>query len=210
MFCTYLTIYKGNKLPMFYVGSTSVSKINNGYRGSVASKAYKQIWISELKNNPQLFETRIISLHNKREEAIEKENYFHKKLNVVLNELYINKANAILDGCFGLDNNGSNNPMFGSIREDSRVRLLTNNPMKVADIALKVSNKKKELRLKGLHKSTRNSPATLAIVSDRMKDSNPSKIKCSCVICRKETTFSAIIRFHKHNERIENEKSSNF
>jgi hypothetical protein len=72
MFCTYLTTYKGNKLPMFYVGSTSVSKINNGYRGSVASKAYKQIWISELKNNPQLFETRIISLHNKREEAIEK------------------------------------------------------------------------------------------------------------------------------------------
>lgn len=201
MFCTYLTTYKGNKLPMFYVGSTSVSKINNGYRGSVASKAYKQIWIFELKNNPQLFETRIISLHSKREEAIKKENYFHKKLNVVFNELYINKANAILDGCFGLDNNGSNNPMFGSIREDARVRLLTNNPMKIADVVLKVLNKKKELRLRGLHKSTRNSPTTLAIASERMKDSNPSKIKCSCIICRKETTFSAIIRFHKHNER---------
>jgi hypothetical protein len=186
---------------MFYVGSTSVSKIKNGYRGSVASKAYKEIWITELKNNPQLFETKIISFHSKREEAIQKENLFHKKLGVVLNDLYINRANAILDGCFGSDNKGVNNPMFGTVREDAKIRLLTNNPMKNSKIAAKVSHKKKELRSSGLHKSTKNSRNTLILTSERMRDNNPSKIKCSCVVCRKETTFSAIIRFHKHDER---------
>ena len=31
MYCVYLTIYTGNKLPPFYIGSTSLKKINKGY-----------------------------------------------------------------------------------------------------------------------------------------------------------------------------------
>jgi hypothetical protein len=35
MFAVYLTSYKGNKLPPFYIGSSSVSALNSGYHGSV-------------------------------------------------------------------------------------------------------------------------------------------------------------------------------
>jgi hypothetical protein len=41
IFCTYLTIYSGNKLPMFYIGSSTVKKVVSGYHGSVSSKIYK-------------------------------------------------------------------------------------------------------------------------------------------------------------------------
>jgi hypothetical protein len=81
IYCTYLTVYKGNKLPPFYIGSTSVVKINNGYRGSVKSKKYKEIWKSELKNNPNLFTTKIVTIHDSRQEALDKEDLLHKKLN---------------------------------------------------------------------------------------------------------------------------------
>ncbi len=60
LFCTYLTTYSGNKLPLFYIGSSSVERVNNGYHGSVKSKAYSTIWKSELKHNPHLFKTRIL------------------------------------------------------------------------------------------------------------------------------------------------------
>lgn len=43
-YCTYVTFYSGNKLPPFYIGSTSVDKIEKGYRGSVKSKRWKQIY----------------------------------------------------------------------------------------------------------------------------------------------------------------------
>ncbi len=90
IYCTYLTIYKGNKLPPFYIGSTSALKISEGYRGSVQSKKYKQIWLSELKDNPHLFETQILTTHTTREEALNREESFQKKMNVVNNPLYIN------------------------------------------------------------------------------------------------------------------------
>jgi hypothetical protein len=38
MYCVYLTIYKGNNLPPFYIGSTSIDKIDGGYHGSVMSE----------------------------------------------------------------------------------------------------------------------------------------------------------------------------
>lgn len=116
IYCTYLTTYSGNKLPMFYVGSTSITKIKNGYKGSVSSKEYKQIWKKELKENPHLFKTKIITLHSDRKLATEKENYFHIQMNVVKSSLYINKSNAIPNGSYGLSMIGSNNPMYGKKR----------------------------------------------------------------------------------------------
>lgn len=45
LYCTYLTVYKGNKLPPFYIGYTSVDNIlNKSYRGSPESKKYKSVW----------------------------------------------------------------------------------------------------------------------------------------------------------------------
>lgn len=73
MYCTYLTIYSGNLLPPFYIGYTKVSKISKDYHGTVSSRKYKDIWISELKHRPHLFKTKILSLHDNIIDAQTKE-----------------------------------------------------------------------------------------------------------------------------------------
>lgn len=99
IYCVYLTLYRGNKLPPFYIGSTSLDRISNGYRGSVASKEYRDIWKQEIKENPHLFQTKIVQLFNDRLSARSKEDTLQRKLSVIKNQLYINKAYA--NGCFG-------------------------------------------------------------------------------------------------------------
>jgi hypothetical protein len=94
IYCVYLTVYHGNKLPPFYIGSSNKVQVHRGYKGSVASKKYKNIWNSEIKTNPNLFKTFIISTHNTRKEAFAKEELLQKKLNVVKSELYINECFA--------------------------------------------------------------------------------------------------------------------
>ena len=93
-YCTYLTLYSGNKLPPFYIGSTSVENINSGYKGSVNSKKFRYIWKSELKENPHLFRSKIISYHKTRKEAFSKEESFHRRLKVITSPLYVNMAYA--------------------------------------------------------------------------------------------------------------------
>lgn len=114
IYCVYLTIYRGNKLPPFYIGSSSVDKVNNGYNGSVRSKKFTGIWKEEQKNNKHLFITKIISTHAKRKEATEFECKIQKKLDVIKNPLYINLAIASRNGFFGFDVSGKNNPMHKS------------------------------------------------------------------------------------------------
>lgn len=94
-YCTYITFYYGNQLPPFYIGSTTVEKIKNDYKGTVSSKKYKQIWKEEIKNNPKLFKTKIITFHESRKEAYDREEYFQNKLNVVKNSLYTNMSTAM-------------------------------------------------------------------------------------------------------------------
>ena len=113
-YCVYLTIYRGILLPPFYIGSTSVDKINTGYHGSVSSKMWKEIWESEIKDNPHLFESKIICLYETRQEALDKEYKFHKQLNVVKNPLYINQSLAKKNGFFGMDVSGELHPNFGT------------------------------------------------------------------------------------------------
>ena len=94
IYCTYLTVYTGNKLPPFYLGSTSVDNINKGYRGSVASKNYKSIWKQEIASHPELFKTIILTKHETREEAMERELVFQEAFTVARNPMYINMAHA--------------------------------------------------------------------------------------------------------------------
>jgi len=90
-YCTYLTIYKGNKLPMFYIGYSTVNKVvNENYHGSVSSKKYKKIWNSELRKNPHLFITKILRTHESKEEALAKEKKILLHLNAHKSEMYIN------------------------------------------------------------------------------------------------------------------------
>lgn len=94
LYCVYLTIYRGNKLPPFYIGSTSIDKISCGYRGSVTSKEYKNIWLSELKLNPHLFTSVVIASFPSRQEAYDKEDQIQRTLRVIGNPLYINRSYA--------------------------------------------------------------------------------------------------------------------
>lgn len=100
-YCTYITIYSGNKLPPFYIGSSSVKKIEDGYRGSVSSKKFKNIWKEELKNNPRLFKTIILTLHTHRKEATVREYQFQISLKSSVNPLYVNEAYAKKEFAYG-------------------------------------------------------------------------------------------------------------
>lgn len=116
IYCTYLTVYSGNKLPPFYIGYTKTENIYKGYRGSVCSKSFKNIWYNEIENNPHLFKTYIISLHTTRKEANEREIDFQKKLSILQKpSMYVNRS----IGKHKI-NYGSYNPMYGrNHRKDS-------------------------------------------------------------------------------------------
>ena len=113
-YCTYLTVYSGNKMPMFYIGRSNEVNIRNGYRGTVTSKLYKEVWLNELSEHPELFKTTILTLHSTVKEAAIKEEYFHKKFQVHINPLYINQATGA--GTFNSDIRGKKNPFYGSNR----------------------------------------------------------------------------------------------
>lgn len=86
----YLISYRGNKLPPFYIGSSSIKRIEKGYMGSVASKRYKALWKDELENNRNLFNINIVTIHETREDAYKNERKFQETLNVLKNPLYVN------------------------------------------------------------------------------------------------------------------------
>jgi hypothetical protein len=94
IYCTYLTVYNGNLMPKFYIGSTSLNKINRGYHGTVKSKRYKSIWKTELQEHPEFFITHVLTRHDTRTDALERESRFHEKLKVHRNPMYINMATA--------------------------------------------------------------------------------------------------------------------
>jgi len=104
IYCVYETTYLGNLFPQKfanskltptkYIGSSSIDKIDKGYRGSVSSKRFAKLWKQELKENPELFEIKILETFETREEALCAENRIQRKLNVVKDENYFNLAIA--------------------------------------------------------------------------------------------------------------------
>ena len=135
LFCVYLTIYYGLKMPRYYIGSSSVAKVKSGYHGSVKSKKYKSIWEQELNHYPELFCTYILVTTDTRKGALEHELRLQLKLDVVRSPNYINMAVAAPNGFFGMDNTGSSNSQYGkspSIETRLKLReanLGTRNPM---------------------------------------------------------------------------------
>lgn len=112
-YVVYITHYSGDKMPQNYIGSTNIHKINSGYRGSIVSKKYGQIWKDELKRNPDSFSIEIISYHDTRAEALYKELFIQRMFNVIDNPIFINLSYASVNGFFGRDVSGNNHPMFG-------------------------------------------------------------------------------------------------
>ena len=99
----YLTMYSGTKMPRWYIGSTTIDKINDGYNGSVDSKKYKAIWLEERKAHPELFKTRILSYHTTKQESLDEELRLHKKHSVIKNINYINMSYCQAKGFHGGD-----------------------------------------------------------------------------------------------------------
>lgn len=115
IYCVYLTVYTGNTLPPFYIGSSSVARVLSGYHGTVSSKKYKTIWRHELKHNPHLFKTRIISYKRTRNAALQREKVIQQHLQAVASPLYINESYATR-GVFGRVMLGKDHPLYGQPR----------------------------------------------------------------------------------------------
>jgi len=118
MFCVYVTKYSGDCLPPFYIGSSSVARIQKGYHGTVKSKKFGAIWREELRMKPELFETTIISTFETRIEATSEELRLQQEHQVVTNPLFINESYATVNGFFTMEKSGPNNPMFGRKHTD--------------------------------------------------------------------------------------------
>ena len=124
MWCTYLTVYKGTKLPKRYIGSTTIDNVKSGYNGSVKSKAYRSIYEEEQSRNKDLFRTRILNAYETQAEAVSDELRLHIKYNVVRDNCYMNKSLASPNGCFGMSNSGESHPFYGkSHTEETRKKL---------------------------------------------------------------------------------------
>lgn len=91
-YCTYITTYSGNLLPPFYIGFVKTEKILKGYRGSVSSIKYKQIWIEELNNNPHLFKTTILKYFDNHNGAAAHEEMLLRHFCAHKNPMYINMS----------------------------------------------------------------------------------------------------------------------
>jgi len=124
MYCVYLTVYTGKLLPMFYIGSSSIEKVKSGYHGSISSKKYKKIYLKEKKENPSFFKTHIISQHNTRCQATDKEYKLQKQLSVAISPLYINECYASKH--FGQRNLGKNNGFYGKKHTEQTLQKMRN------------------------------------------------------------------------------------
>lgn len=113
IYCTYVTTYLGNKLPPFYIGSSSVERVNSGYRGSIKSKKWSGIFYNELKENPHLFFTEIIKTFDDKKSAVEYELQLQIANDVVKSKWFFNESLARDFGWHGMNNKGEANPVFG-------------------------------------------------------------------------------------------------
>ena len=123
-YVVYVTFYRGNRLPPFYIGYTSEAKVLKGYNGTVSSERYKAIWRRERKEHPELFLTVILQSFDSELEAKTREEFLHRKLAVVNNPLYTNMA--VANGKFG--GSGENSPSYGRVvSEKTRKRVIDSN-----------------------------------------------------------------------------------
>ncbi len=127
IYCVYLTIYSGELLPPFYFGSTAIDKIDNGYHGSISSKKWKDIYRSELKNNPDLFNTIILKTTQTRKFATAVELFIQKQNDVVRSNFFMNESLACINGMFGRDTSGSNNGRYGIALTQKTKNLISKN-----------------------------------------------------------------------------------
>jgi ribosomal protein L37AE/L43A len=186
------------KLPKFYIGSTSIEKVrSNKYFGSIKSKRWKSIFEKELKDNITAFSIQILSLHENRTDALEKENLIQHELNVVNSMEYFNEAYASPRGFFGR----------GCVTEIQKQK---------ASERIKLMNQKKiPGRKPGNNKSGKHQNNTgsknpmfgkrhteLAKKQNSESVKNNRKNKFTCSACGKEVDIANLNRWHNSNCKI--------
>lgn len=201
---------------MFYIGSSSVDRVNNGYHGSVLSKKYQSIWLYELKNNPHLFKTKIITQHKTRKEALEKEKQLHLKLNVAKCDMYINMSIASEKGYYGLGLSGKDNPNYGKDPWNKNKKCpeiskacMGRTPWNKGKTGIyskttiqKMSNSRKGFKLSDEHydkllqsHSVPKSEETKNKISLAHKGKlKGPQVKCSCIVCKRVVGSSRLTR----------------
>ena len=126
-YVTYLVTYIGDKLPKFYIGSTSEEKVLSGkYFGSISSKKYKELFLNEKRDNIHLFKIEILSYHDTREEAIKEELRRQIELDVIKSLDYMNESLARVNGFFGGDTSGENHPQYGKTLSEETKNKISN------------------------------------------------------------------------------------
>lgn len=126
MYIVYLTIYLGNDMPSYYIGSTTMIQYNKGYLGSVKSKLYRDKFKSARVNSPELFDTVILESLDSRELAFEREKFWQVRVSAHKNPIYINMALAVKDGYCGRTVEGSKNPRYKCSPPQKTKRLYNN------------------------------------------------------------------------------------
>jgi hypothetical protein len=115
-------MYKGNNLPakypdertpIYYLGSSSVRNIMNGYMGSPSSKLYKEVWKKETRESSDQFQMFILHRFSTRNDALKDELRIQEFNNVVKNPLFVNLSLARPNGFHGMNNKGELNSGFG-------------------------------------------------------------------------------------------------
>ncbi|UQS94005.1 hypothetical protein ABNavy1_183 [Acinetobacter phage AB-Navy1] len=187
-YCTYMTVYYGDLMPRRYIGSSSIDRILSGYKGSVKSAKWKTIWRNEIKNRPHLFKTRVLSVFDSRDEALNAELRLHIKYDVVKSEKYINMAIAQPNGFFGMSKSGTN--------------LTSSHKRKISQsLAGKKRGKYKPMSALGREHISR---ATSGKNNPMYGKVHPKKGKsihqprACCVFCQTESSVGAITRYHKN------------
>ena len=211
IYCTYLTIYRGNKLPPFYVGYTSLHKLQKGYTGTVSSKIYQHIWKNELKNHPELFTTKILSYHNTKDEALRKEFIILTSLKVHKNSLYINQNCGGINFCAPWEDREYRNKMLvtistthaaGKIWTDERRKQQSLRMQEISRNMSTETRRKATLSMnfdiehyKNMSNIAANNPQTLKTRSKNMTSLNAIKKKCE--LCDFEANAGLLARHIK-------------
>lgn len=190
MYCTYLTIYTGSKMPRRYIGSSYVERIKEeGYNGTVLSKRYKSIWNKERKENPHLFKTRILSLFETSKEACQAEKDIQIKYNVVKSPDYINMSLAQPNGFFGMSRKGI--PMSEEAKEKQRAQRLG---IKRPEHSKALTGRKRPAQAKVM--TGEGNPMFGKEHPSKGKKINQARGVCP--VCGVETTKGNLARWHKH------------
>lgn len=175
-----------------------MKQISNGYRGTVSSKEYRKVWREELRNNPHLFVTKIISYCETRKEALDREQQIHTAMKVNISPLHINKSIASANGVFGVCLTGKQNGMYNKKQSESSKEKIS--------ISSKLNwtkeRKDKHRKLYGEIWSSDLNPAKKDVNRERMRNNNPSKIKIICEHCKKLCDTGNYHRWHGNNCKL--------